>query len=176
MPLFVEELTKTVLESVGAHGRAPSSSLAIPATLHDSLMARLDRLATAKEVAQLGATLGREFSFALLQAVSPLDETTLQKELARLSANIEAISHLTKGLELLETLPDTPERTQQELTLQIALGVPLRATKGLAAPEVGTTCYGCADERTSALSKQAFQLLHKRYPNSTWAKKTQYYY
>jgi tetratricopeptide (TPR) repeat protein len=55
------------------------------------------------------------------------------------SANAEAISHLTKGLELLETLPDTPERTQQELALQIALGVPLRATKGAAAPEVART-------------------------------------
>ena len=52
------------------------------------------------------------------------------------SANVEAISHLTKGLELLKTLPDTPERVQQELTLQITLGVPLMATKGYAAPEV----------------------------------------
>ena len=45
-------------------------------------------------------------------------------------------AHLTKGLELLKTLPDTPERTQQELTLQLALGAPLMATKGYAAPEV----------------------------------------
>ena len=52
------------------------------------------------------------------------------------SANAEAISHLTTALELLKTLPDTPERTQQELTLQIALGAPLMATKGYAAPEV----------------------------------------
>jgi predicted ATPase len=49
-------------------------------------MARLDRLATAKETAQLGATLGREFSYDLLQAVSPLDEVTLQRDLARLAA------------------------------------------------------------------------------------------
>ena len=55
------------------------------------------------------------------------------------SANIEAIGHLTNGLELLKTLPDTPERTQQELTLQIILGVPLRATKGYAATEVEQT-------------------------------------
>ncbi len=54
------------------------------------------------------------------------------------SANAEAISHLTTALELLKTLPDTPERTQQELTLQIALGVRLQATKGYGAPEVGT--------------------------------------
>ena len=53
------------------------------------------------------------------------------------SAHVEAIRHLTKALELLKTLPDTPERTRQELTLQTALGVPLVATKGYAAPEVG---------------------------------------
>src|SRR5262249_1417976 len=52
------------------------------------------------------------------------------------SADLEAISHLTKGLELLKTLPDTPERAQQELTLQITLGSVLIATKGWAAPEV----------------------------------------
>jgi predicted ATPase len=226
--LFVEELTKTVLETslhVGATHASPLP-LAIPATLKDSLMARLDRLGTAKEVAQLGATLGREFSYELIQAVSSMDEANLQQALAVLvaaevlyprglqlqarylfkhaliqdaayqsllkstrqqyhqqiarvleerfaeiketqpellayhytaagitaqaipywqkagrratqrSANVEAISHLTKGLELLKTLPDTLERTQQELTLQIALGVPLMATKGFAAPEV----------------------------------------
>ncbi|MBI3301025.1 MAG: AAA family ATPase, partial [Deltaproteobacteria bacterium] len=225
VPLFVEELTKTVLESVGAPGRSPLP-LAIPATLHDSLMARLDRLATVKEVAQMGATLGREFSYELLQAVSPADEANLQQALAKLveaeilyqrglppqaryvfkhaliqdaayqsllkstrrqyhqqiaqvleerfpetketqpellahhyteaglvgqaipywqkagqrasqrSAHVEAISHFTKGLELLEAQPDTPERAQQELTLQIALGAPLIATKGYAALEV----------------------------------------
>ncbi len=52
------------------------------------------------------------------------------------SAYVEAISHLTKGLELLKTLPDTLERTQQELTLQVALGTPLIATKGYGAPEI----------------------------------------
>jgi predicted ATPase len=55
--------------------------LAIPATLHDSLMARLDRLATVKDVAQLGATIGRTFTYGLLQAVSPLDDATLQQGL-----------------------------------------------------------------------------------------------
>jgi predicted ATPase len=83
VPLFVEELTKVVLESVGAPGRAPVS-LAIPATLHDSLMARLDRLGAVKEVAQLGATLGREFIYELLQTVRFVEETTLQKGLAAL--------------------------------------------------------------------------------------------
>jgi predicted ATPase len=57
----------------------------------------------------------------------------------RRSANAEAISLLTKGLELLPTLPGTPERTRQELMLQTTLGIPLTATKGFAAPEVGHT-------------------------------------
>jgi len=233
VPLFVEELTKTVLESGllrEAEGRyeltGPLPPLAIPTTLQDSLMARLDRLASVREVVQLSATLGREFTYELLRAVSPLDEATLQRELARLvevellyqrglppqaryvfkhaliqdaayqsllkskrqqyhqqiaqileerfaetrelhpellahhyteaglreqalpywqwageratqcSANLEAISHFTKGLELLKALPDTPERAQQELTLQIALGIPLGITKGYVSTEV----------------------------------------
>jgi len=224
VPLFVEELTKTVVESVGATHASPLQ-LAIPATLQDSLMARLDRLGPAKEIAQLSATIGREFSYELLQAVSPQDEATLQHGLKQLveaelvyqrgllpqahylfkhaliqdtayqallkstrqqyhrqiaqvlaerfpetietqpellahhyteaglreqaipywqqagqraverSANVEAIRHFTKGLEVLKYLPDTPEHIQQELTLQIALGAPLMATKGFGAPE-----------------------------------------
>ncbi len=67
------------------------------------------------------------------------------KERVQRSANVEAISHLTKGLELLKTLPDTPERAQQELTLQITLGAPLITTKGFAAPEVEKT-YNRAQE------------------------------
>ena len=77
VPLFLEELTKTVLESglladAGDHYElaGPLPPLAIPATLHDSLMARLDRLAPVKEVAQIGAAIGREFSHALLAAVA----------------------------------------------------------------------------------------------------------
>ena len=79
VPLFVEELTKMVLESGLLQEReeryeltGPLPPLAIPATLHDSLMARLDRLAAVKALAQLGATLGREFSYALLHAVAPV--------------------------------------------------------------------------------------------------------
>ncbi len=236
VPLFVEELTKTVVESgllreegdryVGAHGSAPIPPLAIPSTLQDSLMARLDRLGPVKELAQLGATLGREFSYELLHAVSPLDEDSLQQGLRQLvkvellyqhglpphatylfkhaliqdtayqsllkstrqqyhakiaqvladyfpetvktqpelvahhyteaglreqaipywqqagqravqrSANREGINHLTKGLELLKTLPDTPERAQQELSLQLALGTALQATRGWGSREV----------------------------------------
>jgi class 3 adenylate cyclase/predicted ATPase len=233
VPLFVEELTKTVLESGllrEAEGHyeltGPLPSLAIPATLQDSLMARLDRLATAKEVAQLGAAIGREFSYELLRAVAVATDAELQPALAKLvaaevlyqrrlppqahylfkhaliqdaayqsllkstrqqyhqqiaqvlverfaeitetqpellahhyteagliqqalpywqrageratqrSANVEAVTHLTKALELLKALPHTPERTQQELALHIVLGVPLVVTKGHAAPEV----------------------------------------
>ena len=238
VPLFVEELTKMVLESgLLQEGEdryeltAPLPPLAIPATLHDSLMARLDRLATVKAMAQLGATLGREFAYSLLQAVSPWDEETLRQGLQQLveaeflyqqglppqatyrfkhaliqdaayqsllrstrqhhhqhiaqvlesrfpelceiqpellahhyteagllmqaisywqragqhasqrSAYVEAIAHLSKGLELLTTLPDTPERAQQELTLSVTLGQALSDTKGLAAPEVGAAYH-----------------------------------
>jgi predicted ATPase len=233
VPLFVEELTKMVLESGLLQERAeryeltgPLPPLAIPATLHDSLMARLDRLAAVKGLAQLGATLGREFSYALLQAVSLWDKDTLQRGLHQLveaeflyqrglppqatyvfkhaliqdaayqsllrstrqqyhqriaqvvearfpeicgtqpelvaqhytaagcaeqailywqragqqaierSAHLEAISHVTTGIELLKTLPETPERIQQSLTLHIALGAALLMAKGHAAPEV----------------------------------------
>jgi predicted ATPase/class 3 adenylate cyclase len=233
VPLFVEELTKTVLESgLLWEGEerytltGPLPPLAIPTTLHDSLMARLDRLAMVKEVAQLGATIGRTFAYELLQAVSLLDNTLLQQSLWQLvdaelmyqqgvppqatylfkhaliqdaayqsllrstrqqyhqriaqvletqfpettetqpellahhyteaglsapavaywqragqraierSANVEAITHLTKGLEILKSLPDTSSHIQQELAFQIALGVPLAATRGFAAPEV----------------------------------------
>ena len=233
VPLFVEELTKTVLESglLREHEDhyelpGPLPTLAIPATLQDSLMARLDRLSTVKVVAQLGATIGRQFSYDLLHTISSLDEDTLQQGLRQLveaellyqrgmppqaiyifkhaliqdtayqsllkstrqqyhqriaqvveaqfpeivemqpevlayhyteaglteqavtywqqageravecSAQTEAISHLTKGLELVRTLSDIPERIQHELSLQITLGASLMATKGYAAQEV----------------------------------------
>jgi class 3 adenylate cyclase len=91
VPLFVEELTKIVVESglvKEGEGRyeltSPLPLLAIPATLHDSLMARLDRLGPAKQVAQLGAVMGREFAYEVLQVVAPMEETTLQQGLARL--------------------------------------------------------------------------------------------
>jgi predicted ATPase len=91
IPLFVEEMTKVVLESDLLQERGECyeltralPTLAIPVTLHDTLRARLDRLATAKTVAQLGAVLGRTFSYELLQAVAVLDEGTLQHALTRL--------------------------------------------------------------------------------------------
>jgi class 3 adenylate cyclase/predicted ATPase len=236
IPLFVEELTKMVLESGllrETNGRYELTGslppLAIPATLQDSLMARLDRLAPVREVAQLGATLGREFSYELIQAVSAFDEEALQQGLTQLveaellyqrglppqaqyifkhalvqdtayqsllrskrqqyhkkiaqvleerfpemrevhpelvayhyteaglreaaipywhragqnaiqrSANVEAISHLTRGIELLMALPDTAERAQRELNLQVTLGPALMATKGYGAEEVKKT-------------------------------------
>jgi predicted ATPase len=198
-------------------------------------VARLDRLATVKALAQLGATLGRDFSYELLLAVSPWDAGTLQRGLHQLVeaeflyqqglppqatyvfkhaliqeaayqsllrstrqrhhqhiaqvleaqfpelcetqpellahhyteagliaqaipywqqagqravqrfAHREAIGHLTKGLELLKGLPDTPEHTRQELDLQTALGSACMAAKGYAAPEV-EQAYGWARE------------------------------
>jgi TOMM system kinase/cyclase fusion protein len=91
VPLFVEELTKTILESgLLREGderyvlTGPLPPLAIPASVQDSLMARLDRLAPVKGVAQLGAALGREFTYELLKAVSPADDSTLQQALGRL--------------------------------------------------------------------------------------------
>ena len=92
IPLFVEEMTKAVLEaeSEGAAQRTaaavPSPALAVPASLHASLMARLDRLGPAKEVAQIGAAIGREFSHALLAAVARKPEAELQSALDRLIA------------------------------------------------------------------------------------------
>jgi predicted ATPase/class 3 adenylate cyclase len=249
VPLFVEELTKMVLESGLLQEReeryelaGPLPPLAIPTTLHDSLMARLDRLATVKSLAQLGATLGREFAYDLLQAVSPWDETTVRRGLQQLveaeflyqqglppqatyrfkhaliqeaayqsllrstrqqyhqriaqvlearfpelretqpellahhyteaglreqaiaywqwagqrsiarSAYVEAINQLSTGLEYLKVLPKTPERVAHELTLLMALGRALIATKGYGASEVGATYT-----RARALCQQGVQ-------------------
>jgi TOMM system kinase/cyclase fusion protein len=234
VPLFIEELTKTILESglvqeTNGHYEltGPLSAVAIPTTLQDSLMARLDRLGTAKGIAQWGATLGRQFSYAILQAVSQREEVMLQRELGRLieaellyqrgvvpqatylfkhaliqeaayqsllrstrqyyhqraarvlteqfpetaethpeliahhyteaacneqavpywqcagqraiarSAHVEAVAHLTRGLDVLMTLPETRERARHELALRLAHGTSLSVTKGWPAPEVG---------------------------------------
>src|SRR6202040_3476086 len=90
-PLFVEELTKAVVEggiliedSDGYRLDGPLPPLAIPATLQDSLMARLDRLARVKELAQMAACIGREFSHELLRAVSSLSDSALRDALAQL--------------------------------------------------------------------------------------------
>ena len=92
IPLFVEEMTKAVLEAenqgAAEHMTAavPSPAIAVPASLHASLMARLDRLGTAKEMAQIGAAIGREFSHALLAAVMRKPEAELESALNRLIA------------------------------------------------------------------------------------------
>ena len=92
VPLFVEELTKSILESGNLRdagdrweyaGRA--GTLAIPLTLRDSLMARLDRFAPVKEIAQIGAAIGREFSYELTAAVAPHSKTALDQALAQLT-------------------------------------------------------------------------------------------
>jgi class 3 adenylate cyclase/predicted ATPase len=232
VPLFVEELTRMVLESGHLLDQGDRyelvgslSTLAIPATLQASLMARLDRLGKGKTVAQVGATIGRQFSYEIIHAVSNLNEGILQNALIQLveaqllfqhgvyptrytfkhalvqdtayqsllksvrsnyhkriasvlierfpeitenqperlaqhfseaglpsdaidwwlragvralqkSANIEAIKHLDSALHLLADLPDDPGNRSRELTLQMALGPALCATRGYAAPEV----------------------------------------
>jgi predicted ATPase/class 3 adenylate cyclase len=236
VPLFVEELTRTVLETnllrdEGDHYALPGPlpPMAIPTTLQESLLARLDRLASARDVAQVAAAIGREFSHELLAMTTALPESELQAalhdlvgaglvfrrgtppqatysfkhalvqdaayatlvrakrqrlhariavaieqhfpetvqaqpellahhymeaglaelaidywlragqaEIAR-SATAEAITQLTKGLELIPALPDDAARWRRELELQVALGVALMAAKGWAAPEVGLT-------------------------------------
>ena len=233
VPLFVEELTRMVVESDllrevdGSYELSgPLPPLAIPSTLQDSLTARLDRLSLVGESVQLAAVLGREFSYELIRAVSPLDDAALARDLGQLvtseflykrgappessyifkhaliqdaafnsllisrrkqyhqqvaqaleeqfgdtaktqpellayhyteagcheqaisfwqragqraregSAHGEAIAHLTKGLEILAALPQTPERDQQDLTFHVSLGNSLALTRGWAAPEV----------------------------------------
>ena len=93
VPLFVEELTKTLLESgdlteteTAFELTGPISHLAIPSTLHDSLMARLDRLQPIKEIAQTASCIGREFDHKLLSAISPLDDQALVTALEKLAS------------------------------------------------------------------------------------------
>ena len=233
VPLYVEELTKMLLESDLLQEETECyvltgtlSEASIPATLHDSLMARLDRLPTIKEVAQLGAVLGREFAYEMLRALAVVEDSTLQTGLAQLvetellyqrgriprakyifrhalirdvayqsllrrtrqhyhqqvaellearfpevvetqselvahhyteaglaeqamgywqqageraiqaSAYAEAIAHLTQGMALLGTLPETPARLQRELDFQVPLAQSLFATRGMGHPEV----------------------------------------
>jgi len=262
VPLFVEELTKAVLESgllKDAGDRfeltGPLPPRAIPTTLYDSLMARLDRFAPVKEVAQIGAVFGREFSYQLLAAVIDIPAAQLEQALGQLvaselvfqrgtppeamysfkhalvqdtayqsllrskrhqlhakiarvmeerfpeiaearpellahhfteaglasqaivyrqragerdlrqSAYAEAISHLKQGLEVLEVLPDRPERVRQELDLRLTLGSALTATQGYAGQEVGKT-YLRARELCRELGEappQLFPALHGLY-------------
>ena len=92
IPLFVEEMTKAMLEAADedaaerAAAAIPLSSIPVPASLHASLMARLDRLGPAKEIAQIGAAIGREFSHILLVAVARKSEVEAASALSRIIA------------------------------------------------------------------------------------------
>lgn len=124
IPLFVEEMTKAVLEA-GNEGEArrtaaavPSPALAVPASLHASLMARLDRLGPAKEVAQVGAAIGREFPHSLLASVARKPEAELASALDRL---------LTAGLLFRQGLPpDATYLFNHALVQDAAYGTLLR--------------------------------------------------
>jgi class 3 adenylate cyclase/tetratricopeptide (TPR) repeat protein len=86
LPLYIEDLTRDMLEQAGAQQDTPRGSafLPVPATLNDALMARLDRLGSAKRVAQIGAVIGREFAYELLAKVADLSDEALREELQRL--------------------------------------------------------------------------------------------
>lgn len=127
VPLFVEEMTKAVLEAGGERGRAtaasmPAASLGVPATLQASLMARLDRLGTAaKRVAQIGAAIGREFSYELAAAVGELAEERLQEALQRL---------VDAGLAFQRGMPPTAEYMFKHALVQdAAYGTLLRGPR-----------------------------------------------
>ncbi|UWU70852.1 adenylate/guanylate cyclase domain-containing protein [Bradyrhizobium sp. NC92] len=136
IPLFVEELTKMVLESgllVEDAGRyrlnSPLPPLAIPATLQDSLMARLDRLAPVKEVAQIGAAIGRDFSYALLKTVAGRDDLTLGAALGQLE---EAELLLRRG-----TPPDANYSFKHALVQEAAYESLLRSKRQVLHTRIG---------------------------------------
>ena len=258
VPLFVEELTKMVLESGLLRDAGdiyisvgPLPRLSIPSTLHDSLMARLDRLNAVKEIAQIGAAIGREFTYRLVAAVAPISGVALQAALEQLSraglifcrgdppdctytfkhallqgaayesllrmrrqqlhrriadaleeefaelaekepqlmahhlaqaglserainylqkagqranessANTEAARHLRLALELLQSLPDTPERKRKMLELQVMLAQAMIAGRGYAAPETREVLLQAktlTDESTEA--SQQYSILY----------------
>ena len=106
VPLFIEELTKTVVESgivseAGGHYAlaGPTAPLAIPTSLHASLLARLDSLAPTREVAQIGAALGRSFSYELISAVAGMPPQKLSDALEQLaSAELLVLNQFMQGL------------------------------------------------------------------------------
>ena len=114
VPLFVEELTKSVLES-------GVPLVGIPTTLHDSLMARLDRLASVRLVAQTGAAIGRDFSYTLLRAVSRLSDEELRRSIARL---VESELVFQRG-----TPPDAVYSFKHALVRDAAYGTLLRSSR-----------------------------------------------
>jgi class 3 adenylate cyclase/tetratricopeptide (TPR) repeat protein len=137
VPLFVEELTKAILESGmleeedGSYAlKGPLPALAIPASLHDSLMARLDRLAPVKEVAQLAAMLGRNFSHELLAAVSSIKDPELARALGQL---IEAELLHQRG-----TPPSVIYDFKHALVQDVAYGSLLRSKRQHLHMRIGT--------------------------------------
>lgn len=128
IPLFVEELTKAMMESGLLQEEAdryvltgPMRAVAVPSTLHDSLLARLDRLAAVKEVAQVGAAIGREFSYETLSALLPLRSEELQATLSRL---IDGGLIQSRG-----TLPDTTYTFKHALIQDAAYATMLRSRR-----------------------------------------------
>ena len=155
IPLFVEEMTKAVLEAEGEGAAAqavsmvPSPMLAVPASLHASLMARLDRLGPAKEVAQIGAAIGREFSHALLAAVVRKPETELQSALNRL---VEAGLLFRQG-----TPPNATYLFKHALVQDAAYGTllrePRRALHALIAETLETRFNEIAENQPELLAR-----------------------
>jgi class 3 adenylate cyclase/tetratricopeptide (TPR) repeat protein len=141
IPLFVEELTKAILESgllVEDAGRYrldhPLPPLAIPATLQDSLMARLDRLAPVKEVAQIGAAIGRDFSYTLLRSVAGRDDLTLSAALGQLE---EAELLLRRG-----TPPEASYSFKHALVQEAAYESLLKSRRQLLHKHIGDVLRG----------------------------------
>ena len=128
VPLFIEELTKTVVESgivteAGDHYalKGPVVLLAIPTTLHGSLLARLDRLAPTRELAQIGAALGRQFSHELISAVAEMPAHRLDDALAQL---VRAELIFQRG-----TPPDAEYAFKHELVQDAAYSTLLRSRR-----------------------------------------------
>jgi tetratricopeptide (TPR) repeat protein len=140
VPLFVEEMTKALLEAGGESGATriagavPSPAMAVPASLHASLMARLDRLGPAKEVAQIGAAIGREFSHALLAAVVRTSQTELDSALDRL---IEAGLLFKQG-----TVPYATYLFKHALVQDAAYGTLLREPRRAMHARIAETLEG----------------------------------
>src|SRR6266849_5267517 len=142
VPLFVEELTRSVLE-----GGARLSGREIPVTLHDSLMARLDRLGPAKEVAQVGAVIGSEFSYELLHAVHPMAEEKFQGALRKL---VDAELLYVRGI-----APDATYRFKHALIRDAAYEALLKSRRKQLHRQVARTI----DEKFGRLKEEHPELL-----------------
>ena len=161
VPLFIEELTKTVVESgivteAGDHYAVagPVASLAIPTSLHASLLARLDRLAPTREVAQIGAALGRSFSYELIRAVALMPQQKLDEALEQL-ASAELI--FRRG-----TPPDSEYAFKHALVQDAAYSTLLRSRRQQLHARIATTLEsrftgdrgGAAGARSASLRRR----------------------